>query len=220
SLPVDERTGGARGRGYRGRKGTRGRHRPRGAGQHRPPHRGGGRGRGGPEHGGGPQRPARRTEAVELLDVAALLPEIMFIFSRAGCDAAVQQCARARLRLTDDAERREIRSYLDEQLSGIVVEDEEVLSLATFRRAALDGFAAHHAGMLPLLKTIVEQLFARGLIKVVFATETLALGINMPARSVVLEKLGTFNGGDPAALTPGEAAPLTGRGGGRGLDSA
>ena len=219
SLPVDERTGGARGRGYRGRKGTRGRHRPRGAGQHRPPHRGGGRGRGGPEHGGGLQRPARRTEVVELLDDAALLPAIMFIFSRAGCDAAVQQCARARLRLTDDAERREIRSYLDEQLSGIGVEDEEVLSLATFRRAALDGFAAHHAGMLPLLKTIVEQLFARGLIKVVFATETLALGINMPARSVVLEKLVKFNGVDHADLTPGEFTQLTGRAGRRGIDT-
>ena len=219
SLPVDERTGGARGRGYRGRKGTRGRHRPRGAGRHRPPHRGGGRGRGGPEHGGGLQRPARRTEVVELLDDAALLPAIMFIFSRAGCDAAVQQCARARLRLTDDAERRAIRSYLDEQLSGIGVEDEEVLSLATFRRAALDGFAAHHAGMLPLLKTIVEQLFARGLIKVVFATETLALGINMPARSVVLEKLVKFNGVDHADLTPGEFTQLTGRAGRRGIDT-
>ncbi|ATG51978.1 RNA helicase [Brachybacterium vulturis] len=242
SLPVDERTGGARGRGYRGRKGTGGRHRPRGSGQHRPPHLrkgrgpyegggdsgrgersgGGGPGAGPHRHGdrsGGALRPPRRPDVVELLDDAALLPAIMFIFSRAGCDGAVQQCARARLRLTDDRERREIRAVLDEQLGGIGIEDEEVLSLDTFRRAALDGFAAHHAGMLPLLKSVVEALFARGLIKVVFATETLALGINMPARSVVLEKLVKFNGVDHADLTPGEFTQLTGRAGRRGIDT-
>ena len=230
SLPVDERSGGPRGRGYRSRKGTSGRHRPRGSGQHRPPHRRRGRGQGPSEGGGhgggragggrpGALRPARRPDVVELLDDAALLPAIMFIFSRAGCDAAVQQCARSRLRLTDDAERRRIRAVLDEQLAGIGVEDEEVLSLDTFRRAALDGFAAHHAGMLPLLKAVVEELFAAGLVKVVFATETLALGINMPARSVVLEKLVKFNGVDHADLTPGEFTQLTGRAGRRGIDT-
>src|SRR5699024_10489637 len=134
SLPVDERSGGPRGKGYRGRRGTSGRHRPRGSGQHRPPHKRKGRGGGHDEPGlarhhggrgaGGALRPARRPEVVELLDDAALLPAIMFIFSRAGCEGAVQQCARARLRLTDDAERREIRAVLDEELTGIGVEDE------------------------------------------------------------------------------------------------
>ncbi|MGO3287712.1 helicase-related protein [Brachybacterium sp.] len=161
----------------------------------------------------------RRPEVVALLDQAELLPAIVFIFSRAGCEGAVQQCARARLHLTDDRERREIRAVLDEQLAGIGAEDEEVLGIASFRRAVLDGFAAHHAGMLPLLKTVVEQLFARGLIKVVFATETLALGINMPARSVVLEKLVKFNGVEHADLTPGEFTQLTGRAGRRGIDT-
>ncbi|NMA77402.1 MAG: DEAD/DEAH box helicase, partial [Actinomycetales bacterium] len=240
SLPVDERSGGPRGKGYRGRRGTSGRHRPRGSGQHRPPHKRKGRGggghpgddarrndhregpRGGAHAGGGPggaQRPMRRPEVVELLDDAALLPAIMFIFSRAGCEGAVQQCARARLRLTDDAERREIRTVLDDELAGIDVEDEEVLGITAFRRAVMDGYAAHHAGMLPLLKTVVEHLFARGLIKVVFATETLALGINMPARSVVLEKLVKFNGVEHADLTPGEFTQLTGRAGRRGIDT-
>jgi ATP-dependent RNA helicase HelY len=239
SLPVDERTGGQRGRDYRGRKGTRGRHRPRGAGRRggsRSAERGGSShgGRGGPSHGGqgGPghdrsrpgggvpgTRPMRRPEVVELLDDAALLPAIMFIFSRAGCEGAVQQCARARLRLTDDAERREIRAVLDEQLAEIGVEDEEVLGIEAFRRGVMDGYAAHHAGMLPLLKTVVEELFARGLLKVVFATETLALGINMPARSVVLEKLVKFNGVEHADLTPGEYTQLTGRAGRRGIDT-
>ncbi|MFC7374488.1 DEAD/DEAH box helicase [Brachybacterium sp. GCM10030267] len=239
SLPVDERSGGGRGRSPSGRKGTRGRHRPRGSGQHRPPHKRGGRGdRGGPRGGGregnrggrdsaggadrgygGIPRPLRRPEIISLLDDAALLPAILFIFSRAGCEGAVQQCARARLRLTDDEERREIRAVLDERLEGIGVEDEEVLGIAAFRRAVLDGYAAHHAGILPLLKTVVEELFARGLVKVVFATETLALGINMPARSVVLEKLVKFNGVEHADLTPGEYTQLTGRAGRRGIDT-
>ncbi|MFL0456442.1 DEAD/DEAH box helicase [Brachybacterium paraconglomeratum] len=244
SLPVDERSGGQRGRGYRGRKGTRGRHRPRGAGRHGSPrgeqggdrrgehegprHHGPGSGRDDSRHDGGRHggsrggaggRPMRRPEVVELLDDAALLPAIMFIFSRAGCEGAVQQCARARLRLTDDHERGEIRAVLDERLAEIGVEDEEVLGLHDFRRAVLDGYAAHHAGMLPLLKTVVEELFARGLLKVVFATETLALGINMPARSVVLEKLVKFNGVEHADLTPGEYTQLTGRAGRRGIDT-
>ncbi|MBB5831439.1 DEAD/DEAH box helicase [Brachybacterium aquaticum] len=248
SLPVDERSGGERGRGYRGRKGTKGRHRPRGSGQHGPPKgrgqggeqrgrddrggdRRGGDQRGGSRHGGpdrdhrgglhrgGGMRPMRRPDVVALLDDAALLPAIMFIFSRAGCEGAVQQCARAHLRLTDDAERREIRAVLDEHLSEIPIEDEDVLGLPAFRRAVLDGYAAHHAGMLPLLKTVVEELFGRGLLKVVFATETLALGINMPARSVVLEKLVKFNGLEHADLTPGEYTQLTGRAGRRGIDT-
>ncbi|MGP5076751.1 RNA helicase [Brachybacterium alimentarium] len=233
SLPVDERSGGGRGRSPRGRKGTSGRHRPRGSGQHRPPHmrrgrhgshgdaQGGGTGggRSGGPRGGHIPRPMRRPEVIGLLDDAALLPAIMFIFSRAGCEGAVQQCARTGLRLTDDAERREIRAVLDDRLDGIGVEDEEVLGIAAFRRAVLDGYAAHHAGILPLLKTVVEELFARGLLKVVFATETLALGINMPARSVVLEKLVKFNGVDHADLTPGEYTQLTGRAGRRGIDT-
>ena len=186
SVPVESR-GGAGGRGgggrdYRGRKGTGGRHRPRGSGQHRPPHKRRG-GHDGGQRGGGVPRPLRRPEVIALLDDAALLPAITFIFSRNGCEAAVRQCSQARLRLTDEAERRAIRAVLDERLAPIGVEDEDVLGLRAFRRAALDGYASHHAGMLPLLKTVVEELFAAGLIKAVFATETLALASTCrPAR--------------------------------------
>lgn len=171
------------------------------------------------DHRGSLPRPARRTEVISMLDDAALLPAIVFIFSRAGCEAAVRQCAQGRLRLTSEDERLRIRRVLDERLSTIGIEDEEVLGIHAFRRAALDGYAAHHAGILPLLKTVVEELFAAGLVKVVFATETLALGINMPARSVVLEKLVKFNGVEHADLTPGEYTQLTGRAGRRGIDT-
>lgn len=220
----DEHRGGGR-RSGAGRRSPRGKGRGRGRGSrdHRGHGHGGGRyERPAPERpqgrGGGIPRPPRRPEVLELLDDDGLLPAICFIFSRAGCDAAVRQCRHAGLRLTDDAERRAIRAILDERLGQIPLEDEEILGIHAFRRSALDGVAAHHAGMIPLLKVVVEELFARGLVKVVFATETLALGINMPARSVVLEKLSKFNGIEHADLTPGEYTQLTGRAGRRGID--
>ena len=80
------------------------------------------------------------------------------------------------------------------------------------------GIASHHAGMLPTFKECVEELFLRGLVRAVFATETLALGINMPARSVVIEKLSKWNGETHADITPGEYTQLTGRAGRRGID--
>jgi ATP-dependent RNA helicase HelY len=220
SAPMERRgPGGQRGRGGRkgGRgRGTQGRHRPRG--------HGGDGGRGGDDrgwHGGGAPRlprPPRQSEVVRILDQEALLPAIFFIFSRAGCDASVRRLDQSRLRLTTDAERARIRALLDERLSVIGVEDEEILHLAQFRRAAENGYAAHHAGMLPLLKACVEDLFEAALVKAVFATETLALGINMPARSVVLDRLTKFNGVEHADLTPGEYTQLTGRAGRRGID--
>ncbi|MCS6710662.1 DEAD/DEAH box helicase [Brachybacterium sp. EF45031] len=216
-----------RGRGRRDRSGTGGAHRPRGGhrapdpgrhGGHRDSHRGG---HGGYRSGGGAGaiRPVRRTDLLRHLDREALLPAIVFIFSRSGCEKAVAQCRQARLELTTPQERRTIRAVLDERLAVIGVEDEDVLGIPAFRASAMAGLAAHHAGMLPLLKSVVEELFAEGLIKAVFATETLALGINMPARSVVLERLVKFNGVEHADLTPGEYTQLTGRAGRRGIDT-
>jgi ATP-dependent RNA helicase HelY len=208
--------GGGRGA-DRGRGGGRNRHGHGGRGGHRS--RGRGNGPRGPVGASGPAiRAPRRADVVRVLDREALLPAIFFIFSRAGCDASVRQLEQSGVRLTTEQERGEIRAVLDEHLAAIGYEDEQILDLERFRRAAEAGFAAHHAGMLPLLKVCVEQLFGRGLIKVVFATETLALGINMPARTVVLSALSKFNGTEHADLTPGEYTQLTGRAGRRGID--
>jgi ATP-dependent RNA helicase HelY len=159
-----------------------------------------------------------RPDVVEQLDRAALLPAIVFIFSRIGCDAAVQQCLNANLRLTSPAERDEIYRFVEEHCSNLPDEDLQVLGYHEFLDGLTRGVAAHHAGMLPTFKECVEELFLRGLCKVVFATETLALGINMPARSVVLEKLSKWNGETHADITPGEYTQLTGRAGRRGID--
>ncbi|MFD8590896.1 DEAD/DEAH box helicase [Streptomyces sp. NPDC059637] len=159
-----------------------------------------------------------RVEVIERLDAEGLLPAITFIFSRAGCEGAVQQCLYAGLRLNDDDERALVRQIVEERTASIPDEDLHVLGYFEWLDALERGIAAHHAGMLPTFKEVVEELFVRGLVKAVFATETLALGINMPARSVVLEKLVKWNGETHADITPGEYTQLTGRAGRRGID--
>ena len=159
-----------------------------------------------------------RVDVLDQLDAAGLLPAIVFIFSRVGCDAAVQQCLRSGIRLTTPEERDEIHAYVEEACADLPDEDRHVLGYHDFLDGLTRGVAAHHAGMLPAFKQCVEQLFVRGLCKAVFATETLALGINMPARTVVLEKLSKWNGETHADVTPGEYTQLTGRAGRRGLD--
>ncbi|MBC3178746.1 DEAD/DEAH box helicase [Corynebacterium lujinxingii] len=163
-------------------------------------------------------RPVGRPEVVTALQGQDMLPAIVFIFSRAGCDGALFQCLRSRKELTTPEERAEIEQIIDDGIDGIPEEDLEVLNFRQVRTAWMRGFAAHHAGLLPAFKHIVEQLFVHSLVKVVFATETLALGINMPARTVVLEKMVKFNGEAHVDLTPGQYTQLTGRAGRRGID--
>jgi ATP-dependent RNA helicase HelY len=173
--------------------------------------------------GRGGHRPRRfpvpyRPEVIERLDSAGLLPAITFIFSRAGCDAAVQQCLATGLRLTTPSEAAEIVAVAERRTRDIPEGDLAVLGYGEWLDGLRRGIAAHHAGMLPAFKEVVEELFAAGLIRAVFATETLALGINMPARTVVIEKLDKWNGEAHAALTAGEYTQLTGRAGRRGID--
>jgi ATP-dependent RNA helicase HelY len=173
--------------------------------------------------GRGGHRPRRfampyRPDVIERLDSAGLLPAITFIFSRAGCDAAVQQCLATGLRLASPAEETEIMSVVERRMADIPRDDLAVLGYGEWLDGLRRGIAAHHAGLLPAFKEVVEELFAAGLIRAVFATETLALGINMPARTVVIEKLDKWNGEAHAALTAGEYTQLTGRAGRRGID--
>ncbi|WP_018680832.1 DEAD/DEAH box helicase [Actinokineospora enzanensis] len=171
------------------------------------------------ERSRGPRfRPPSRVEVVERLDSAGLLPSIVFVFSRAGCQAAVTQCVRSGLRLNSEDEVAEVRRIVDSKTRDLPDADLTVLGFWEWRDALERGFAGHHAGLLPAFKETVEELFVRGLVKAVFATETLALGINMPARTVVLERLVKYNGEAHVELTPGEYTQLTGRAGRRGID--
>ena len=176
----------------------------------------GGRDRGpqGGRFGGGPSR----SEVISRLDRDGLLPAITFIFSRIGCTSAVSQLLSNGMRLIPQAEGDRIRRTVEERIQGLADEDLGVLGYWEFVEGLTRGFAAHHAGMLPTFREIVEELFTAGRIRAVFATETLALGINMPARSVVLERLVKFNGETHADITPAEYTQLTGRAGRRGID--
>lgn len=190
-------------------------------GEQRPDKRKGFKGKGPKGREPKPQRHTpRRWAVVDELHFLGMLPGIYFIFSRNGCDQAVEQCINAGLELTTDEEAVKIRRIVDDMVAGqLSQEDLKALQFSKFRFALEEGFASHHAGMIALFRQIVERLFEEGLVKMVFATETLALGINMPARCVVVEKLEKYNGTGHVALTPGEFTQLTGRAGRRGIDT-
>jgi ATP-dependent RNA helicase HelY len=182
-------------------------------------------GRGGGRNGNRPRRSGHdnpytptRVEVVAALEEHRMLPGIVFIFSRAGCDDAVDQCVRAGINLTSDVEADRIREFAELRAATIDPDDLRALRFSAFIDGLVRGIAAHHAGMLPIFKETVEELFAMGLAKLVFATETLSLGINMPARTVVIERLSKFTGEKHEMLTPIDYTQLTGRAGRRGMD--
>lgn len=160
----------------------------------------------------------RRLEVAEHLLGAGLLPAIYFIFSRAGCDAAARMVAGGGLGLATAADRVRIRAAAIEHTAHLAQEDLAVLGFAAWLETLQAGVAAHHAGMIPAFKETVEELFTAGLVKLVFATETLALGINMPAKAVVLEEFSKFTGEGHETLRAGDYTQLTGRAGRRGID--
>ncbi|MBL3687154.1 DEAD/DEAH box helicase [Leucobacter zeae] len=164
-------------------------------------------------------RRVSRSDIARALDETDLLPAIVFVFSRNGCDQAVQQCLREGIALTTREERQEIRRVARAELRGMSDEEQRVLGARDWLAGLERGVAAHHAGLLPGFKAVVEQLFQRRLVKLVFATETLALGINMPARAVAIERLDKYNGEERVPLTSGEYTQLTGRAGRRGIDT-
>ncbi|MGH2698239.1 MAG: DEAD/DEAH box helicase, partial [Actinomycetota bacterium] len=175
--------------------------------------------------GRGGKRPARRnariplrTEVVDRFASEGMLPAIYFIFSRKGCDQAVKQCLRENLRLTLPDERRSIRDAIEARVTELSDAELDVLGYDEFLQGLVNGIAAHHAGMIPPFKEIVEELFSRGLVRAVFATETLALGINMPARTVAIESLTKFTGEKHELMTAGQYTQLSGRAGRRGID--
>jgi ATP-dependent RNA helicase HelY len=160
----------------------------------------------------------RREEVALTLEEEGMLPAIYFVFSRAGCDKSVRWLRDAGIRLTTREEGERIRSRAEERAAWIDDDDLTALGFDDFLDGLTAGISAHHAGMLPAFKETVEQLFEEGLVKIVFATETLSLGINMPAKTVVIEDLWKFQGERHELLTPGEYTQLTGRAGRRGID--
>jgi ATP-dependent RNA helicase HelY len=160
----------------------------------------------------------RRVEVVRELQADRLLPAIYFVFSRKGCDQTAQHIASANLGLTTVDDRNAIRHIAEQHVAHLSPDDLAVLGYDRWLETLMQGAGAHHAGLVPAFKEAVEELFLRGLVKFVAATETLALGINMPARTVVLESLSKFNGESHELLQPSSYTQLTGRAGRRGID--
>jgi len=161
----------------------------------------------------------RRSELVEALDDLTMLPAIVFIFSRAACDDAVAQCLSDGMRLTSPEERAEIRRRCEEHTEGLPDEELRALGYGPWAAGLEAGLGSHHAGLIPAFREAVEDCFSSNLLRVVFATETLSLGINMPARTVVIERLTKIREQGRSGLSSGEYAQMTGRAGRRGLDS-
>ncbi len=158
-------------------------------------------------------------EVVESLERRAMLPAIYFLFSRRDCEAAADLSAMMRLRTVHDpATRARIEGVLATFLARLSPEDRALEQVRTILYLARRGLGFHHAGLLPILKQLVEELFSQGLMRVVFATDTLALGINMPARTVVVGRMSKWDGVSRRPLLPNEFQQMAGRAGRRGID--
>jgi ATP-dependent RNA helicase HelY len=157
-------------------------------------------------------------EIVDALAARDMLPAIYFLFSRADCQAYAERLAVMRPNLVTPRQLDLIEQTIKAVLTGMRPEDRDLEQVQTITALARKGIGFHHAGLLPILKQLVEVLFARGLMEVVFATDTLALGINMPARTVVVGRMSKWDGRRRRVLIPNEFQQMAGRAGRRGMD--
>lgn len=161
---------------------------------------------------------ADRRRIIGVLERRDMLPAIEFIFSRKGCDLAATALQKNDVWLTSLAEQKEIRGHIAQVRETLSESDRRAVRFETSANFLVRGFGVHHAGILPALKSLTEKLMERGLLRLVYATGTLALGIDMPVRSVVVEDLRRWNGDGFVDLSATEYTQLIGRAGRRGKD--
>ncbi|XP_027777724.2 superkiller complex protein 2 [Marmota flaviventris] len=170
-----------------------------------------------PTHQGGPaQDRGVYLSLLASLRARAQLPVVVFTFSRGRCDE--QASGLTSLDLTTSSEKSEIHLFLQRCLARLRGSDRQLPQVLHMSELLHRGLGVHHSGILPILKEIVEMLFSRGLVKVLFATETFAMGVNMPARTVVFDSMRKHDGSTFRDLLPGEYVQMAGRAGRRGLD--
>ena len=180
--------------------------------------RGGRPGRRPTERAVGGEEPQPR-EIIDALESRGMLPAIYFLFSRNDCQAFAERLATLRPNLITAHQESQIEATIDAVLAGLRPEDRDLEQVRVIAVLARRGIGFHHAGLLPLLKQVVEVLFGRGLMQVVFATDTLALGVNMPARTVVVGRMSKWDGRRRRLLIPNEFQQMAGRAGRRGMDA-
>ncbi|KAM7256254.1 hypothetical protein ACFE04_011995 [Oxalis oulophora] len=147
----------------------------------------------------------------------SLLPVVIFCFSKNRCDKSADVIQG--IDLTTNSEKSQIRLFCDKAFSRLKGSDRTLPQIVRVQSLLHRGIGVHHAGLLPIVKEVVEMLFCRGVIKVLFSTETFAMGVNAPARTVVFDTLRKFDGREFRQLLPGEYTQMAGRAGRRGLDN-
>lgn len=157
------------------------------------------------------------TPLVRLLHAKSRTPSVIFCFSKKKCESAVESLESHDL-LPGEGEKAYVHRFFDEAITRLREEDRDLPQVLRVRQNLKRGFAAHHAGLLPLIKEITEILFSKGFVKVLFATETFAMGVNMPARTVVFAAVRKNDGRRFRFLESGEYTQMSGRAGRRGLD--
>lgn len=165
---------------------------------------------------------SRRSEAaiwlslINNLSKKSLLPVVIFCFSKNRCDKSADNLTGTDL--TTSSEKSEIRVFCDKAFSRLKGSDKNLPQVVRVQGLLRRGIGVHHAGLLPIVKEVVEMLFCQGVIKILFSTETFAMGVNAPARTVVFDSLRKFDGKEFRQLLPGEYTQMAGRAGRRGLD--
>uniref|UniRef100_A0A914LAQ4 Helicase C-terminal domain-containing protein n=2 Tax=Meloidogyne incognita group TaxID=654580 RepID=A0A914LAQ4_MELIC len=154
---------------------------------------------------------------ISYLNTKDLLPMIVFIFSRQRCDETAQILNS--VDLTSESEKFAIHHFFNRCIDRLTGSDKELPQVLLMQELCKRGFAVHHSGILPIIKEVVELLFQKGLVKILFATETFAMGVNMPARSVVFDSIEKHDGKEKRILNSTEYVQMAGRAGRRGLDS-
>lgn len=145
-----------------------------------------------------------------------LLPAVGFAFSKAKC---MELATSLSLDLTTALEKSEIHVFIDQSIKRLKGSDRHLPQVQTMRDLLKRGIGVHHGGLLPIMKEMVEILFSRGLVKILFATETFAMGVNMPTKTVVFHSTRKHDGQNWRDLLPSEYIQMSGRAGRRGLDS-
>ncbi|XP_071485976.1 superkiller complex protein 2-like [Diadema antillarum] len=154
---------------------------------------------------------------VEMLRKKEQLPVVCFTFSKKRCNENAAQLSS--LDLTTGKEKSEITVFIKKSVDRLKGSDKKLPQVVHLTELLKRGLAVHHSGILPILKEVVEMLFQRGLVKLLFATETFAMGVNMPARTVLFDSIKKHDGTSLRHLLPGEYIQMAGRAGRRGLDS-
>uniref|UniRef100_A0A914X265 Uncharacterized protein n=1 Tax=Plectus sambesii TaxID=2011161 RepID=A0A914X265_9BILA len=154
---------------------------------------------------------------IDHLKTNDLLPAVAFVFSRQRCDDNAAMLTT--IDLTTQKEKAEVHAFFVRCISRLKGSDRKLPQVTQMQELCKRGLAVHHSGILPILKEVVELLFQQGYVKILFATETFAMGVNMPARTVVFDSMQKHDGREMRNLNPGEYIQMAGRAGRRGLDS-